>query len=302
MKHTNRTIALIAAAGMTALAACTQKDSAKTDTTATVAQSGGAASGTSAARGKFDLATHTATIYAKDYAFDAPDTISAGITNFQLVNDGPGLHHVQLVRLDSGKTAQDLQAALKNPGPPPRWAVFVGGPNAPDPKGTSNATLDLQPGNYVILCLVDIPDHVPHFAKGMFKPFTVTAAAGTPATAPAADVTVGLADYAFTVKGALTAGKHTIKVENSGPQPHEIEIVRLAPGKTMKDLASWMDKPNGPPPANAIGGVDAIAPGITAYSTVDLTPGNYLMLCLIPDGKDGKPHVEHGMMKEFKVN
>ena len=45
------------------------------------------------------------TIHASDFAFTAPDTISAGVTTFYLVNDGPGLHHALLVRLDSGKTS-----------------------------------------------------------------------------------------------------------------------------------------------------------------------------------------------------
>jgi hypothetical protein len=286
--------ALLSAAAL--LAACTAKDAAKTDST--VAQAGAPA----ASRGAFDPATHTATIYAKEFAFEAPDSISAGLTTFNLVNDGAALHHVQLVRLDSGKTMADFEAVMKNPGtPPPAWAVFVGGPNAPDPKGTTNATLDLKEGNYVMLCLVDLPDHVPHFAKGMVKPFKVTAAAGTPAVAPTPDVTISLVDYNFAVKGNLTAGKHTIKIENNGPQVHEIEIIRLAPGKTMKDLGDWMAKPDGPPPANAIGGLAATLKGGSAFYNVELTPGKYVMICFVPDAKDGKPHMEHGMVKEFEV-
>lgn len=280
------------------LVGCSAKDTPKSDSSK-VAQAGTPAA--PANRGTFDAGTHTATVYAKDFSFEAPDSISAGLTRFHLVNEGPNLHHVQFVRLDSGKTAADLEAAMKNPGPPPAWATFIGGPNAPDPNGTSDATVDLAAGNYVMLCLVDIPAHVPHFAKGMVKPFTVTAAAGTPAAAPTADITITLADYNFAVKGALTAGKHTIKIDNAGPQPHEIEIIRLAPGKTMKDLGAWMEKMEGPPPANAIGGISATIPSTTSFVNVDLTPGNYVMVCFIPDAKDGKPHLEHGMVKEFAI-
>jgi hypothetical protein len=32
-----------------------------------------------------------------------------------------------------------------------------------------------------------------------------------------------------------------------------------------------------------------------------MTPGNYVMLCFLPDAKDGKPHLDHGMVKEFTV-
>src|SRR5580765_4094873 len=133
-----------------ALCACSQKEAGKPDSAA-VAQSAAPA----AARG-FDPATHTATVHAKDFSFDAPDSVSAGWTTFHLINDGPNFHHIQLVRLDSGKTMQDLDAAMKG-GPPPRWAVFVGGPNAPSPNSSVDATLNLQPGNYAMICVVDIP-------------------------------------------------------------------------------------------------------------------------------------------------
>jgi hypothetical protein len=296
-----RTLPVLAAVVTTSIAACSAKDASKPDS-AKVAQSGAATTATPVSHASFDPATHVVVIHTSDYAFDAPDSITSGVTIFHLVNDGPGLHHVQLVRLDSNKTAADLEAAMKNPGPPPRWALFVGGPNAPDPHSQSDATLDVAPGNYVILCMVDIPDHTPHFAKGMVKPFKVTPSTGAGISLPAADVTVRLADYSFGVSGALTAGKHTIKVENTGPQPHELEIIRIAPGKTPRDLMAWMDKAQGPPPANAIGGIVALMPKMSGLATVDLTPGNYIMVCFIPDGKDGKPHAEHGMMKEFKVN
>jgi hypothetical protein len=44
-----------------------------------------------------------------------------------------------------------------------------------------------------------------------------------------------------------------------------------------------------------------MVPGTTQYFTADLTPGNYAFLCFVSDGKDGKPHLEHGMVKEFAV-
>src|SRR5512142_1627211 len=132
----SRLVASIAIAVATTLCACSSKEAAKPDTTK-VAQAG-APNAAPASRGSFDPATHVAVVHAKDFAFEAPDSITAGWTTFHLVNDGPNLHHIQLVRLDSGKTAQDLADAMKNPGPPPHWAVFVGGPNAPDPSTQSD--------------------------------------------------------------------------------------------------------------------------------------------------------------------
>jgi hypothetical protein len=293
----------------TTLCACSPKEAATTDTTK--AAQAGAPAAAPASLGSFDPATHVAVVHAKDFAFDAPDSITAGWTTFHLVNDGPNFHHVQIVRLDSGKTAADFGAAMeasgKNHTPPPTWMVFAGGPNVPNPAASADAMINMQPGNYVLICFVDIPNHVPHFAKGMVHALKVTAAGGAPAPEPTADVTVTLADYSFTTQGPLTAGKHTFKVVNKGPQPHEIEVIRLAPGKTTKDFNDFIGKAyegkaEGPPPGDALGGVAAGMSGMTAYFTADLTPGNYVLLCFVSDVKDGKPHLEHGMVKEFKVN
>ncbi len=277
-------LALVTFAG-----ACTAKEQADTKTPAAV-QAGAPAA-----------APNVVNVEARDFAFVAPDTIPAGVTTFQLTNDGPSLHHLQVVRLDSGKTASDLMKAMKNPGPPPRWAVFVGGPNAPNPKAQSNATLDMTAGSYVLLCLVDVPDGVPHFAKGMVHALTVAASTSN-AAAPKADLNVSLADYNFTLSSALTAGKHVIGVDNTGPQPHEIEIIKLAPGATVDKMLAWIMKPNGPPPGSAVGGIAALVPGAHAEFAADFTPGNYALVCFIPDGKDGKPHLMHGMVKTISVS
>ena len=48
----------------------------------------------------------TVTITASDFRFDAPDSIPAGLTTFNLVGVGPELHHMQILRLEQGKTAK----------------------------------------------------------------------------------------------------------------------------------------------------------------------------------------------------
>jgi hypothetical protein len=290
------------AAGVALLAAtlcgCSPKGASTSDS-AKVAQAGATAA--SAPRGMFDGGSRIAVVHARDFAFESPDTITSGWTTFHLVNDGQALHHLQIVRLDSGKTANDLVAALHNPGPPPSWAVFVGGPNAPDPHGQVDGMIDLAPGNYVLVCMVDMPGGIPHIAKGMHRAMTVIPATGNAGAEPVADATISLADYAFTINGAMTPGAHVIKVINTGPQPHEVEMVKLAPGKTATDMLAWIAKPDGPPPGNALGGVAAEAAGSPNYFKAELSAGKYALLCFLPDTKDGKPHFMHGMIKEFTV-
>jgi hypothetical protein len=45
-----------------------------------------------------------------------------------------------------------------------------------------------------------------------------------------------------------------------------------------------------------------IVPGRHAILDVDLAPGEYALVCFVPDAKDGKPHFMHGMATQIKVS
>jgi uncharacterized cupredoxin-like copper-binding protein len=136
----------------------------------------------------------------------------------------------------------------------------------------------------------------------MAKALTVTGASAANTTEPTADVTMTLSDYAFTLSKPLAAGRQSIKVENTAAQPHEVLLVQLAPGKTVEDLEKWSVDMKGPPPAKPMGGIAAFMKGKNAYFEATLTPGDYALICFVPDMKDGKPHYAHGMAQQFKVN
>lgn len=241
-------------------------------------------------------------ITARDFAFEAPATVPAGLTTFRLVNQGKEMHHAQLVRLEDGHTAQDLSQAAAQGGEHgalPSWAHFVGGPNAPSPAGYTEATVDLKPGNYALLCFIPSADGVPHLMKGMVMPVTVTPAQSQ-ATLPVADMRIILTDYAYEMPD-VTAGRHVIRVENAAVQPHEMVLMRLAPGKTAQDVLAWLQTQAGPPPAELMGGTSFLSQGESNQITVDFTAGEYALLCFVPDHKDGKPHVAHGMVRQFTV-
>jgi hypothetical protein len=242
------------------------------------------------------------TVTASDFHFDAPAETPAGPTTIRLVNNGPSIHHVQLLKLEDGKTPDDFIAALKAGGPEPRWAVPAGGPNPPEVGSSTSTTVMLDAGNYAIVCFVPSADGVPHLMKGMVRPLKVTAATGPAAAEPSADLVVKLVDFDFELSGPLTAGHHVIRVENGGAQPHEIALVQLKPGKQPMDFAEWGEKQQGPAPGALFGGVSGIMPGAHAFATVDLPPGDYALLCFVPDMKDGKPHFVHGMAKKITVS
>ncbi len=242
------------------------------------------------------------TITTSDFAFEAPDEIPAGLVTFHLVNQGPSPHHVQLVRLGEGKTASDFMAALQSQGPPPDWMTMAGGPNPAELGATAVTTIPLEAGNYVMVCFIPTALGVPHVAKGMSRPLTVTPASGAAAAEPEADLVLKLVDYDFTLSQPLTSGKHTIRIDNDGAQPHEVLFVRLEPGKEPAAFAEWGERQVGPAPGTMHGGVSAIMPGTHGFVEVDLPPGEYGLICFVPDMKDGKGHYVHGMMKKVTVS
>ena len=250
-------------------------------------------------------APNVVTIIATDYAFAAPDTIPAGLTTFKLLNQGREPHQAVLMG-GRGKSLAEIQAAMVAQGPIPEWLTFPAGPGVVMGTDSSNATSRLEPGDYYIVCFIPDPKGVPHVMMGMVRQLVVAPApltASASAAEPRADVVVTLSDYAFALSTPLTAGTHTIRVENAGPQLHEIGIEQLAPGKTIADWQRWLaGGMKGMGPSRPVGGLVGPDKGKAGWFTITLPPGKYLLACYVPDTKDQKPHVMHGMVQEITVN
>jgi uncharacterized cupredoxin-like copper-binding protein len=278
--------------GLAVVAACSRPDAPKPDQADAPAPPAASA------------VPNVVTVTATEYAFEVPRQIPAGVTTFRFMAQGKEPHHGIMVRLDEGKTVEDLAAAIKEPGPPPAWAHLDGGMMIGDPTTGSTVTMTLTPGKYALICFVPSPDGVPHVAKGMVAPIEVTPATGAPAPEPQADVEVRLADFAFQFSKPLTAGEHVIRVETAPGQPHELVLVQLGDGVTAQQvIAAEMGQTKGPRPSYTfMGGVAPMEAGRHAFIHVNLKPGKYALICFIPDAKDGKPHLAHGMLKEFTVS
>ena len=244
-----------------------------------------------------------AVFVAHDYGFTGPDRIPAGMTTVQVRNEGKEPHHVQVVQLIEGKTAEDFQAAMKtHPSHPPQWAKFVGGPNAVLPGSDATAMMQLTAGNYLLLCLIPDQKGVPHVALGMAKPLTVTPSPRTVSTQPAADLSITTTDFAFALSQPMTAGAHTIHVMNAGGQPHEVVVVKLDPGKTAKDFGEAFEPgASGPPPGRPLGGIVGLERGGSGFFTGNFEPGRYGLICFFPDHQTGAPHFAKGMTLDFTV-
>jgi hypothetical protein len=92
-----------------------------------------------------------------------------------------------------------------------------------------------------------------------------------------------------------------VKVVNNGAQSHEMEVVQLAPGKTMDDLAKWGQTYAGPLPGTSLGGVAPMSPGQVEYVPLDLTAGNHALLCFVVDPAKHMPHIAEGMVLPFTI-
>jgi len=241
------------------------------------------------------------TFTATDFAFTGPDSIAPGFTTIRMVNQGAQDHHLILGRIDDGKTLQDVMTyAQANPGKVPAYVTWHGAVNGVAAGQADGALLNLPAGNYFAVCFLPDPtDGREHLAKGMIKELKV---AGPPsaAAAPPVDGEIRLRDYAFTMP-ALTAGRHTFKVVNEGPEVHELQVVRLHEGASAQDyLAAMAPGAQGPPPGVMAGGPGAYSQAGEGYWTVTLSPGRYALLCFVPD-TTGKPHFMLGMVREVTI-
>ena len=251
---------------------------------------------------------------ATEYAFEAPDTLPAGWTNLRLANRGQEVHYGHMVRLDSGKTVRDLvdayAEAIRTSGPRPKWVTRFGGPGGAFPGDSVSVTQYLEPGSDVWICPVEADREVEDRV-------VVKAADGVVAdraAGPEASLVIRLMDFSFGLDPSVPAGRHTIRVENAGEEPHDLVMIKLAPGTTVEDLVNGLNperarragqaaKP--PPPMESLGtgagGIAAIAPGMESFFEANLSPGEYVLVCMAT-APDGRSHIEHGMIKQFRIH
>jgi hypothetical protein len=249
-------------------------------------------------------AIQTLEIRAADYSFDAPATIPAGRTRVVLHNtatDEP--HQASLVRLNDGVSTADFVAGLAQSfDAAAAKGTFVGGPNGAGPGHESGVVVDLQEGQYAVLCLIPSPDGQPHVVKGMTRDLTVTAPSGKTKAKAKKLATLTLSEYQFKVPKQL--GKGAVEVVNKGKEPHEAVIGKLPPGKKVADIIDWVTPvfvpAPGPQPYEDLAGTTPISPGGRVRLDTKLPKGTYLLLCFIPD-PSGTAHLKLGMIHPFSV-
>lgn len=260
-------------------------------------------------------------VIARGLTLEAPTEIPSGWTTFRFINESPMVHFALIEKLPEGQgldaqqreiapvfqqgmdllSTGDFDAAMSKFGELPAWSgevVFLGGPGLTSPGRVSEASVELQPGTYLLECYVKTagifhsynPDSTGY---GMVHEFVVTA---TPSerTPPTAAVQLEISsENGIDMSGTPAAGRQTFSVSFVDQMVHEnfvghdVHLARLAEGADLEGLENWMDwsQPTGlqtPSPVEFLGGLNEMPAGSTGYFTVDLEPGQYLLVSEVP--------------------
>jgi hypothetical protein len=251
---------------------------------------------------------HTLQITARDDAFTVNTThLAAGLLTTTMHNRGRSPHQAQVGRFRPGANITRFAAAVKAHHINQALALidsYAGGPNVVVPGSKQTTYQNLRPGKYVLLCFVadDKAPHLPHFAMGMFTALDVSGPTRSATPAHVARAVFAVDDRRFVIPAALKTGTTVQFTNNSTKDVHEFSVGRLLPGKTTKDLVRWAKTEQGPPPYVPLGGAGAVSPHGRDWFLLNLPPGRYVALCLVPD--DEPPHLAHaatGMVHTFTV-
>jgi len=248
-------------------------------------------------------------VTARDYHFVVSDSIPSGWTTFRFKNEGHATHFFLLTLLpdsipferygkdvgsafvttwDSLKEGMDkANAGALLGGLLPKWyasAKLMGGAGLTAPGKTSQTTIKLLPGTYVMECYVKTEDGKFHSQLGMIRPITVTKKVSEMKEPDDADIDLTLSNNKIESKGNLTAGTHRVAVHfKEHPKyglGNDVHLVKLNDNTNLDDVIQWMNWMNinglrSPAPAEFLGGTQEMPVGYTSYFTVNLEPGNY---------------------------
>jgi uncharacterized cupredoxin-like copper-binding protein len=115
-------------------------------------------------------------------------------------------------------------------------------------------------------------------------------------------VTITAHDYGFQLPATVPAGLVRLELVNQGRELHHVQLMRLAPDKTVAEFQAAIAAGGErfPDWAVPMGGPNGVEPGDRFTTVQVLPPGEYVVLCIIPS-PDGVPHLAKGMMASFRT-
>ena len=259
------------------------------------------------------------------------DTLYSGWNTFVYENNSNETHFIAVEKYPDGKRLEDgkkevvppfqhgmdfieegkIDEAMAEFGKLPEWStkiIYYGGVGFTSPKTTSQSTIYLDPGVYIMECYVKMPNGQFHVSMGMEVEIIVKNEASS-VTEPKADYVATISgENGITFNDKVVAGNRTFQIKFEDQKVHEhflghdVNLVRMEPGSNINALADWMNwmNPKGlitPAPTGFkfIGGLQDVPAGKSGYFTAELRKGNYILIAEVP-----KP-LEKNMLVQFEI-
>lgn len=271
-------------------------------------------------------------VEAIDHAFDvdAPKQLPSGWITFILSNQlATEMHEISLVELPDGVTHEDYltdymtawetllreyqEGVVERSGISdrvneilPAWSDdlrYVTTRGLASPGRTTERTVYLEPGDYLLICWLKTEEGIIHIMQGMHWEFTVKEdTADSPVPNPESRIT--LHEKEIEVDWAPVTGKHAFEVElnkdqNGRSYHNNLHLVRLEEEADLNEVNEWMDwyKIGGlrsPSPVEFLGGIEAERVADNAYFSLNITePGDYAWIVFVSQ--------DQGLYKRFTV-
>jgi hypothetical protein len=253
-------------------------------------------------------------VLAADYAYQAPDTIQSGWSTLRLINEkGMEIHELGLAKLPDGKHLEDyltdimpawetILQQLQNGEIEaseigssayellPNWnsdITYVKSRGKVSPGHTTENSMHLEPGTYMIECWVKDANGRIHISNGMIREITVLEEQNG-SSAPTSDYSISLTEQGILTTEEISDGKQVISVDfelNDEGQLYydDVHLIRTNNETDFASINEWMGwyqvgGLRAPAPAEFLGGADvygSLPYGGEAYFTVDIEPGEY---------------------------
>jgi len=264
--------------------------------------------------------------------FNTVDTITSGWNTFRYKNNSNETHFFLLEKYPEGKSIYnsknevfpvfDRGMDLINLGKMeegyaafndlPAWFFEVeiaGGSGLISPKNTSETTLKLESGNYLMECYVKMPNGKFHASMGMVKSIVVKEEdSGNSPSESLINLAISSAE-GISYEGNIKKGaqifsvKFIDQIKHENFMGHDVNLVKLDDNANLEALESWMNwsDPKGlitpaPQGVTFLGGVNDSPAGSVGYFKANLEAGKYALISEVPNA------LKKGMLITFTIS
>lgn len=264
--------------------------------------------------------------------FKMIDTITSGWNTFRYRNNSNETHFFLLDKYPEGKSIIDskkevfpvfdkgmdlinlgnMEEGFEAFNNLPEWffeVKYSGGSGLISPKNTSETTLNLEPGNYLMECYVKMSNGKFHVSMGMAKSFVVMQEnSGNVPPESKVNLTISSTE-GINYEGNIQKGEQVFSVTFKDQITHEnfvghdVNLVKLDDNAELDTLESWMDwsDPKGlitptPQGVTFLGGVNDSPAGSVGYFKANLVRGKYAFISEVPNT------LKKGLLVEFTIS